>query len=225
MRQQDAWSGYAKTWADRYDGYDLRRTEGGARVWHRLGYRVGQSLVRLRIHPAGASLLGLGISIMVPVLVRRGPGGLLLAAAAVVLSAFVATAAAAVAVLTTGRSRLGVIWESVALRLSEVSWLVAFQLAGVPTALMLACGVAIGLHEYFRTQALAAGISRVGVQTASDRALRVPVAAGGLFLAGLAGLASTPLVAGTLTVLAGLWLVLTLLGFFQLIEVVHRALR
>lgn len=223
-KQKEGWDAYASEWADRYGGYDLRRTQGLTRTWQRLAYRSGLSLFKMRVRPGTVATVALAFAMVVPVAAGRGPRGLLIAAGLVLISAFVGAVGSALAVLSAGSSRHGVIWESVAARLGEVSWLIAFWAAGVPAPLVLACGITIGLHEYVRAQALATGVSRIGVQTASDRPVRVPMVVGGLVVAGLAGLVSVPLAAGALTVMAGVWLVLSVLGFFQLVGVVQRSL-
>lgn len=215
------WEAYATEWADRYGGYDPRRSQGLGRLWQRLAYRTGVRLFKVRVRPAAVTTLGLLVALAVPVVAFQG--ALLTAAGLVLASGYAAAVGCAVGVLNVGGARTGLVWESATARLSEVCWLFGFWLAGVPGALVLACGLVIGFHEYVRVQALAAGASRVGVHSAADRPARLPMAVAALVVAAVAGSLSPRLAAGTLTVMTGLWLVLSLLGFWQLVGALQRS--
>lgn len=215
------WEAYATEWAGRYGGYDPRRSQGLARVWLRLTYRTGLRLFKLRVRPAAVITFGLIVALAVPV--AAGMGALLIAALVVLFSGYVAAVGSALGVLSAGAARDGLVWESSAARLGEVCWLFGFWLAGVPAPLVLACGLVIGFHEYVRAQALASGASRVGIHAAADRPARLPMVVAALVVAALAGWVSRQLASGALTVMTGLWLVLTLLSFWQLVGVLQRS--
>lgn len=215
------WDAYAVGWADRYGGYDPRRSQGLGRLWLRSAYWTGLQLFKARFRPAALSTLGLLVALAVPAMAGRG--ALLPAAALVLAGGFAAALGSALAVFHHGGARTGLVWESVAARLGEVSWLFAFWLAGVPAPLVLTCGLVIGLHEYVRAQALAAGASRVGVHSAGDQPPRLPMVVLALVVGALAGWVNPQFAPGALTVMTGLWLVLTLLGFWQLIGALQRS--
>jgi CDP-diacylglycerol--glycerol-3-phosphate 3-phosphatidyltransferase len=122
----------------------------------------------------------------------------------------------AVAVLTGRASRLGYVYDSVADRLGELAWLIAFRLAGAPGWLVVAAGAASWLQEYARARATAAGMSELGVVTVAERPTRVLVAIFGLLL----GFVAPPLI----TAATAVWLLLALVGLAQLAPAVRRAL-
>lgn len=223
-----SWSQYAAGWAHQHGGYDPRRAQSLPRGWHRFGYRAGRSLVTLGISPRLVTVASLGLATAVPILAFRGPGWLLASAVLVVASALVSGLALAIGVLVGARSARAVIRETAVDRLSEAAWLIGMWLAGVPAPLMLACGIVTALSEYLREQALAAGVSRIAVQTTGGRPSRVVIASGGLVLAGLAGatgFAGGDLAPGVLTMAAAVWLLVGLLGLHQLVVVLRRYLR
>src|SRR5690606_23691942 len=201
--------------------YDPRRSQGLGRIWHRMAYRVGVQLFKIRVRPAAITTLALIIALAVPILAYQH--ALASAALVVLASGFVAAVGSALGVLSVGGARSGLVWESALARLGEVCWLFGFWLAGVPAALVIGCGLVIGFHEYVRAQALASGASRVGVHSAADRPARLPMVVAALLAAAVAGWLNPRLAAGVLTVMTGLWLVLTLLGFWQLIGALQRS--
>lgn len=220
IRREQGWEAYATEWAHRYGGYDPRRSQGVGRVWQRLAYRTGLRLFKLRVRPAAMTTLGLLVAVAVPV--AAAGGRLLLAAVLVLVGGYAGAVGSALGVFAHGGARTGLVWESTTARLAEVCWLYGFWLAGVPSPLVLACGLVTGLHEYVRAQALAAGASRVGVHSAADRPARLPTVMAALLVAALASWANPRLAAGSLTVMSGLWLVLALLSFWQLIGALQR---
>lgn len=190
------------------------------RGWVRLAYRIGSWLGRRDVGPAAVTAAGLVLCLAVPAVVPLGRGGLLLAALLVLAAAVADGLDGAVAVITGRVSRLGHVYDSVADRLGEVAWLVAFRLAGAPGWLVVAAGAASWLHEYARARATAAGMDEIGVVTVAERPTRVLVAVFGLLIAALAPVA----VALPVTVAAGLWLALALVGLCQLAVAIRRAL-
>ena len=113
-------------------------------------------------------------------------------------------------------SRLGYVYDSVADRLGELAWLVAFWLAGAPGWLVVATGAASWLQEYARARATAAGMSEIGVVTVAERPTRVLVAVFGL----LAAFVLPTLI----TVATVVWLTLALIAGTQLAIAIRRAL-
>jgi hypothetical protein len=215
------WQRYAASWAAQHGGYDLRRAPVPVRSWQQLAYGVGRLLALLRVPPVAVTVLGLAAALGVAHLAGGAGAALLAAAGLVLLGAFLAAVDTAVGLLAAPVRRTAGIRLAVAGRLSEVAWLVGFWIAGVTGPLVVACGVLTGLHEYVRARALAAGMSRIGAQTAGDRSMRVGVAVVGLGLATLAGPRLGP---GVLTLASAVWLVLAALGLGQLLGAVRRSL-
>ncbi|MEJ3743695.1 CDP-alcohol phosphatidyltransferase family protein [Actinomycetes bacterium KLBMP 9797] len=218
------WNGYAVAWSQLHGGFDPRHAGPAVRGWMRAAYRVGAVLARAGIPPAAVTLVGLLTSVSVPVLASQSAGRLALAAVFVVLSAMADSVDGAVAVVSGRASRLGYVYDSVADRIGEACWLAAFWVVGAPAPLVVLLGAACWLHEYLRARATAAGMTEIGAVTVGERPTRVALAAGGLLLAGAAGTLQPDLPAGTITVVAALWLTLALFGLTQLLTTINRVL-
>lgn len=218
------WDEYAAAWSRLHGGFDPLRTSVVVRGWLRLAYAGGRLLGRLRVAPTAVTGAGLLICVAVPLVARRGPSGLLAGAVLVLLAGVADALDGAVAVVTGRVTRLGFVYDSVADRLGEAAWLAAFWVAGAPGPLVVAGGAVCWLHEYLRARAAGAGMRGVGAVTVGERPTRVSVALVGLLLAGACGLVRTDLQAGTATLAAVAWLVLSLFGLGQLFAVVRRDL-
>jgi phosphatidylglycerophosphate synthase len=219
-----SWDEYATRWSGLHGGVDPRHGSVLFRGWLRLAYRVGRLLARAGVRPAAVTALGLLLCALVPVVVRAGRLGPVVAAGLVVLSALADSADGAVAVITNRVTRLGYVYDSVADRLGEAAWLVAFWLLGTPVGLVVAAGGVSWLQEYLRARATAAGMREIGVVTVAERPTRGIVVAVGLALAGLASLAGPSLRTGTATLAVAAWLLLGVVGLGQLAVAVHAAL-
>jgi len=206
------WAQFAAAWSALHGGFDPRRASPLVRAWVKLAYRAGSLLARLGIGPAAVTGIGLLLCAAVPAVVPLGPAGPPLGGLLVLLASFADALDGAVAVVSGKVTKLGFVLDSVADRLGELAWLVAFWLAGAPGWLVVAAGAVSWLHEYVRARATAAGLRGIGVVTVGERPTRVIVA--------VAGLVVGPL----LTVAAGAWLVLGVAGLVQLAVAVRRGL-
>jgi CDP-diacylglycerol--glycerol-3-phosphate 3-phosphatidyltransferase len=202
------WDEYTAAWSRLHGGYDLSRASSLVRGWLLVAYRTGSWLGGKRVGPSTVTTAGLVVSLAVPAAVLLGPGGLLLAALLVLVAAFADALDGAVAVVTGRASRRGYVYDSVADRVSEAAWLVAFWLAGVPGWLVVAAGAVSWLQEYARARAAAAGMNEIGVVTVSERPTRV--------LTSLFGLLSGFFVGWGPAVAIGAWLALGIVGAGQI---------
>ena len=209
------WAQYAAAWSALHGGFDPDKASPLVRGWIRLAYRGGFLLAGLGVGPMVVTGAGLLLSAAVPVVVALGPAGLPLGALLVLLASVADGLDGAVAVVAGRTSRLGFVVDSVADRLGELAWLVAFWLAGAPGWLAVAAGAASWLHEYVRARAIAAGMREIGAVTVAERPTRVIVTIAGLTL-GNAGPA--------LTLAAAAWLTLGVVGLVQLAVAVRRDL-
>jgi len=235
------WDEYALGWRDLHGGYDPRAASPFVRGWLRLAYLVGRVVARLGATPTAVTVVGLALSLVVPVVVGWWPAGPLLAAALVLLSAVADTVDGAVAVIAGRASRLGHVYGSLADRVGEACWLVALWILGAPGWLVVVGGGLSWLHEYLRARAAAAGLDGVAVVTVAERPTRIIVAVVGLLAAGVATAWATAAVAtaavasatvatagataAVATVAAAAWAALAAVGFVQLFAAVRRALR
>jgi phosphatidylglycerophosphate synthase len=218
------WEEYAAAWSRLHGGFDPDAASPLVRGWVRLAYRGGSLLGRLRIAPTAVTTAGLLLCVAVPFAALLGPTGLLLGGLMVLLASFADGLDGAVAVVTGRTTKIGFVYDSVADRLGEAAWLVAFWVAGVPSWLVVAAGAVSWLHEYVRARAAAAGMREIGAVTVGERPTRVSVAISALIVGGVAGLVRDGWDVTVVTVGAAVWLALALVGLGQLTMTVHREL-
>jgi CDP-diacylglycerol--glycerol-3-phosphate 3-phosphatidyltransferase len=192
--------------------------------WLRAGYRTGRVLTRLKVRASVVTTVGLVLNAAVPVVIVWHGYWPLVGAGLVLLSGVADTVDGAVAVITNRVTRLGYVYDSVADRLGEAAWLIAFWLAGVPGWLAVLCLTLAWLHEYIRARATAAGMAELGGITLGERPTRLVLIVIGLVLAGVAGLVAPDLPAGALTIVAAILALLSVIGLIQLISAVQVAL-
>lgn len=224
LRVED-WDGYAARWSAMHGGFEPRGASAPVRGWLWLAFRLAYLLGRLGVKPATVTAVGVVICVGVPVSCVPGRFWPLAGAGLVVLAAFADTVDGAVAVCTGQVTRLGYLYDSVADRLAELSWIAALWLLGVPVWLVAAALAVSWLHEYIRARAMSAGMSGLGEVTVGEQPMRVAVAAAALALAGLAGLLNADLATGSATMAAAIWTLLGVTGLVQLGSAVHAALR
>lgn len=220
-RRRLSWDEYAVGWARLHGGFDPRKAGPLVRGWLRVAYVIGSGLARAGVAPAAVTFAGLVLCVCVPLLADRPA----LAAVFVLLAAMADSADGATAVVSGRATRLGYLYDSLADRLGEAAWLVAFWLVGAPGTLVVAAGAMSWLHEYVRARVTAAGMRDIGVVTVGERPTRVSIAFVGLLLAGAVKLVQSDLPAGTITVVTAVWVLLSLVGLLQLLAAFHRALR
>jgi CDP-diacylglycerol--glycerol-3-phosphate 3-phosphatidyltransferase len=182
-------------------------------------------LVRSGLSAGTVTALGLLLSIAVPFVVL--PRGLWLFAGAglVFLAGLADSSDGAVAILSTGSSRLGTFYDSMADRLSEAAWLMALWLLGAPGVLVAFCGAQAWLHEYARARAALSGMPGVGVITAAERPTRVLLVIAALVAGGAVWPINDRLTPGVITIALSIWAVLGLLGAAKLAGAIRSSLR
>ncbi|WP_433609271.1 CDP-alcohol phosphatidyltransferase family protein [Dactylosporangium sp. CA-139114] len=211
------WDGYCARWSAAHGGYDPRKAPSPVRGWLRLSHALGATLLRAGVRsPNAVTSVGLLLSAAVPPVAVLLPAGPFWAAVLVLLSAFADTIDGVLAVLAGRASRLGQVYDSAADRVSEAAWLLAFALLGAPVGLSVAAGGAMWLHEYVRARASVAGMRDIGTVTIAERPTRILLTIFGLLATLVAPRASTVAMAAALLV--------TAVGFAQLLRAVRRAL-
>ena len=210
---------YFTRWAALHGGYDPRGS-WLVRTWLGWSYLLARPLARLRVPPDAVTLLGVAVSAAVVGLAALGGRWALAAAGVVVASGLLDNLDGAVAVLTDRASRWGYVLDSVVDRVSDGLYLVALWALGAPAWLCVAGGALMGLQEYARARAGAAGMDEVGVVTVWERPTRVIVTAmfclgAGIHLAAAAAWAGWG---------AAAWVGLGVVGLVQLLVVVRRRL-
>ncbi|GAA0567377.1 CDP-alcohol phosphatidyltransferase family protein [Paractinoplanes ferrugineus] len=210
------WEEYTAAWSRLHGGFDPATATPVVRGWVRTAYAIGSFLGRKRIGPSAVTTAGLILCLAVPAVVSLGRWGTLAGAVVVLLAALADSLDGAVAVITGKASRLGYVYDSVADRIGEGTWLLAFWLAGAPGLVVAAAGAVSWLQEYARARATAAGMSEIGVVTVAERPTRVILTIFGLLLGALYEWLITPVVI--------VWIALSVVGLAQLTVAVRRAL-
>jgi CDP-diacylglycerol--glycerol-3-phosphate 3-phosphatidyltransferase len=210
---------YFDRWSTLHGGYDPRssRLTGG---WLTFAYAVARPLAGLRVSPDLLTLFGLLVAGLVVVFAARGGRWVLLSALVVVISALLDNLDGAVAVMTDRVTKWGYVLDSVVDRLCDALFLVALWVVGAPAWMAVVGGTIMGVHEYARARAGAAGLSEIGLVTVWERPTRVIVTAmfllgAGLYLDSAADWARAGAVA---------WIALGCIGFAQLAVMLRRRL-
>jgi len=218
------WDAYAARWSGLHGGFDPRTASPVVRGWLRIAHRVACRLAALRVGPGAVTAFGVVLGGLVPVAALGGGGWVLGAAALVGLGALADTVDGALAVVSDRVSARGTVYDSVADRLTEAAWLVAFWVVGAPGWLVALCGAVAWLHEYVRARATVAGMPDIGTVTVAERPTRVLVSLFGLAATAGAALADPDLGPGAATGAVAIWAVLGAAGLLHLTATVRAAL-
>ncbi len=213
--------GFLREWSGLHGGYDATSGMWFVRRWLALVYRLGRPLAMRGIAPTSITVAGMLLtSAMLP---AAASGGLfpLIAAMIVVGGGLLDNLDGCVAVLTRRVTPWGYVLDSLADRICDGFYIVAFWLLGAPGAACAAAGAAVGLLEYLRARAGNVGFAEIGVVTVGERPTRIIITVltmvGASVDPGRAGLAGLAGAVATATVCA--------CGLVQLGTVVHRVLR
>lgn len=211
--------GFLDRWTELHLGYDPR---GNVWVhgWLRVAYPVARPLAAAGLPPDVLTLWGVWLAGAAVVAAAAGQRWPLAAAGLVVASGLLDTLDGAVAALTGRATATGAVLDAVADRAGDVAFLAAVWLAGGPGGLAVGCGIFLGLLEYTRARAGAAGMDEIGAVTVGERPVRVIFCAGALAAAGAAPTLAGPAATVALAVL----LVMSAAGLVQLAAAVRRAL-
>lgn len=219
------WAWYASRREHGRLGYDPRMAAPVTRGWLWLAYKTAGLLASARVSPNTVTAAGVGFGALVPVLALRGSAWPVLAAVIVLLSAFADTVDGMVALILSRSSRLGRVYDSVADRLTEATWLAGFWVLGAPGWLLTVCLALSWLYEYARVAAGATGMAGTGRVTVGERRNRVILMVSGMLLAGLGGLVGPEFAAGVCTLVAAAWVLLGGMGLLHLILAIRGVLR
>ena len=210
---------YFDRWSALHGGFDPRRSWLVA-LWLGWTHAVARPLAAARVAPDLITLAGLATGVAVVGLTSLGGWWVLTAGILVVASALLDNLDGAVAVMTDRATRWGSVLDSVADRICDGLYLTALWVLGAPGWLCVFGGTLMGLHEYTRARAAAAGMSEIGVVTVWERPTRVIVTA--VFLGCAGGYPASDQAWATLA--AAAWVGLGVVGLGQLLVVVRRRL-
>lgn len=210
---------YLAAWSMLHGGLDVGSSTL-VRGWLVVVYRLARPLARAGVAPALLTAWGVLAGILCVAVADLGGRWVLLAVIVVVLSGVLDGLDGAVAVLTDRTSRLGFVLDSVADRVVDGLYLAALWRVGAPAGACVAAGAAVGLLEYTRARAGAAGMREIGVVTAGERPTRVILTTATLLCAGMAVGPAGPIAAAGASAI----LIFSLVGLVQLVRVIRRYL-
>ena len=184
-------------------------------------YAAARPLARLGVPPNALTLCGPVVAAAAIPPAAAGGRWPLLGALLVLASGLVDGLDGTVAVLTGRVTRFGFVLDSVADRLSDAAHVWGVWALGAPGPIAVAAGVGLGLLEYARARAGAAGMAEIGVVTVGERPTRILVVAVTLACAAAyVGAAEMLATLGAAAILG-----LSLIALAQFLAVTRRTLR
>lgn len=221
-----------EVWSRMHHGLDPR-SSGWISGWVRMMYAGARLAIRAGLSATAVTMLGLLLSIFVPVLAAVGGGWALLACVVLVAASALDGVDGAVAGLTGTASAWGEVLDSTVDRILDLLLISALVLLGAPLWLGISLAAVSLLLEQVRTTARGAGMKGPGVLTLWERPQRVIMGGFGTGLVGLESLArgagidilsaiDGPVLA---TAAAGIGMFFAVIGLATLLIVVRRALR
>jgi len=168
---------------------------GVVKGWLRISYFLAKLLAKLRVTPNTLTLLGVFFGILLYLNSLSYWAVLFL-----VLSLICDGIDGSLAIMTGKSNKWGAMLDSVADRLTEVFWGLAFIAIGADQNLVIAAMLIAAIQEYLRARSAGLGLTDVGVVTISERPVRASI----LFIALIAFSLSLEIV----NLLAILWLIM-----------------
>ena len=211
MRQPVSESECVKEWSQLHGNAP---TGGIVGAWLKISYRCALILTRMRISPNSLTTFGIIFGAATAALSPNLWAALFLA-----LSLACDGIDGSLALVSGRVTKLGAILDSIADRLTEALWALAFYRLGVPLSVVLVLWLLAGIQEYARARIGSAGVKEVGVVTPAER----PVRASFLFVALIAW--QSEFTNGWPTAIAQLLILIQSVGLFMVMRFARRALR
>ena len=220
MRQVPSFEDYTAQWSALHGNYQRGRSRM-VDAYLRVVYAIARPFAAVSASPDLVTLIGLAVGVAVPLLTAVNTSTAWAVAAVVVVALGVIDGVdGAVAVLTSRASRWGHVADSLVDRLVECAMLIALQRGGAPAQVALLAGVMTASQEYARARAAGVGLTDITVVTVCERPTRI-IATVAAFL----GAAVMPgHVKLAMTLGAGVWAALGVVGLLQMVVMVRRAL-
>lgn len=184
---------------------------GVVKGWLRISYSLAKLLAKLRVTPNTLTLLGVFFGILLYLNSLSYWAVLFL-----VLSLICDGIDGSLAIMTGKSNKWGAMLDSVADRLTEVFWGLAFIAIGADQNLVIAAVLIAAIQEYLRARSAGLGLTDVGVVTISERPVRASI----LFVALVAFLLRLEIV----NLLAMLWLIMQSISLFSVTKYMYRKL-
>ena len=184
---------------------------GVVKGWLRISYSLAKLLAKLRVTPNTLTLLGVFFGILLYLNSLSYWAVLFL-----VLSLICDGIDGSLAIMTGKSNKWGAMLDSVADRLTEVFWGLAFIAIGADQNLVIAAVLIAAIQEYLRARSAGLGLTDVGVVTISERPVRASI----LFVA----IVTFSLRLEIVNPLAMLWLIMQSISLFSVTKYTYRKL-
>ena len=136
-------------------------------AWLNISYQLAKALSAMRFTPNALTLVGLGVSILVPIFAPNAASALL-----VVIALIIDGCDGSLAIISQRVSAKGAIWDSLADRTSEGLWAIALWRIGVPIWLVTGLWILATTQEYLRARFNSQGSNEIGIVTVAERPVR-----------------------------------------------------
>ena len=200
---------FYKRWSELHSNAQV---SGIVHGWLAISYRIALVATLLRISPNLLTFFGLASAVGTAVIPHS-----YWAIALVALSLLFDGVDGSVAIFQRRESAWGATLDSVADRISEAAWAYALYEVGIPLEIAVGLWLAASIQEYARARLAALGVKDLGVVTFAERPMRASL----LFLILIAWQLSLP----GLAVIAGLFLIMQMIGALQVMRFGYNQLR
>jgi CDP-diacylglycerol--glycerol-3-phosphate 3-phosphatidyltransferase len=224
VRASKSWDEFVVAWAGAFGGFDVRYAGAPRRGLLNVAYRLAAPLAHHGVRAASMNMLAIACSIAVPLVAWPGGGWPFIAAISLCLGLLASTVASGLVILHGRQTRLASFRQALTERFSELCWLIALMALGTRPWIVFVLGSLTLLHEYVRARGGVAEMRPVASNTVGDRPMRVWLTIVALVLASITAPLGPEVVAGAVTLVAMIWMVLGLIGFFQLLTIMRRVL-
>jgi len=165
-------------WSELHSG---ARVEGIIHWWLAISYRIASLLKILRVSPNSLTSIGVLLATGLFLLLENSkPMTLavhLLALFLLVLSLIADGVDGSLAIITMKSSRFGALWDSLADRISEFLWALAFIALGADYRIIISAWLLASVQEYIRARSAGLGMGEIGVVTICERPVRASLLA------------------------------------------------
>ena len=165
-----------------------------------------------RFQPGAVVSVGLTASLLIPFCVLIGGPIILVTLPLIAITALADASYALLATRSTSLSRRVLVFEPLAARLSEGSWLLALWFLGAPGWGVAVTGALCWMYVLTRTRARQVGLRDLGMTTLGERSVREIVVALGLGAAGVIAVAGggqyEQWIGGAITIAVTAWMLL-----------------
>lgn len=155
---------FNRRWSDLHGGVEIQGVIAG---WLAISYFIARILSFFRVSPNVVTFIGLVASLAI-----FQVDAVIVIALLILFSLICDGVDGSLAIYQNRTSRLGSLYDGLADRISEASWLTVAAYLFVPVRYAIAIWVLSATQEYARTRLASMGYSEIGVVTPTERPMR-----------------------------------------------------